>query len=132
MVMRKLYQLDKGIDASIKKFANEMYPGSPYSFLTNFLTGEGFQSYQQEKRKKESREQKVPQSGGPQPYYYGTPTPRGTPLPGSAPPEERIWRKWLFDEALPGIGKNLLKVGTAVTSPDIYNLQLSKSDPLAK
>ena len=132
MVMRKLYQLDKGIDASIKKFANEMYPGSPYSFLTNFLTGEGFQSYQQEKRKKESREQKVPQSGGPQPYYYGTPTPRGTPLPGSAPPEEGIWRKWLFDEALPGIGKNLLKVGTAVTSPDIYNLQLSKSDPLAK
>jgi len=52
-----------------------------------------------------------------QPYYYGTPTPRGTPLPGSADPEEGIWRKWLFDEALPGLGKGLAGTIPGVAIP---------------
>ena len=74
-----------------------------------------------EERKKGIREQRVPQSGGPQPYYYGLPTPRGQPMLGSAPARDRdLWMQALrgfpqqfFEEPAVGalrLGEKMLNV----------------------
>ena len=74
------------------------------------------------------RGQSVPQSGGPQPYYYGLPTPAGQPMQGSAPgrPLGSIWMQ-AARELAPGLSGLLSPYASAEPPPNILEDQLTQS-----